>query len=81
MAQEFICKYDGEVTIVSDDQILQASKILARNTGIFAEPAAAAAFAGMLKYLHEGLIKPQTQNVVLSTGSGLKDLDAVQNII
>ncbi len=81
MAQEFICKYDGEVTIVSDEEILQASKILARNTGIFAEPAAAAAFAGFLKYLHQGHIHQKSQNIVLSTGSGLKDLEAVQNII
>jgi len=81
MAQNFICEYDGESVGVSDDEILQASKILAKNTGIFAEPAACAAFAGFLKYLEQGIIQTDSKIVVLSTGSGLKDLDALKTII
>ena len=81
MARDFLLKYEGETASVSDDEILAASKLLARNTGIFAEPAAAAAFAGFLKYLDQGLITEGSKNVVLSTGSGLRDLEAVQSIL
>ena len=50
---------------------------LARNTGLFTEPAAAAAFAGVLKYERDDRVPENSSNVVLLTGSGLKDLDAV----
>ncbi len=81
MAKHYIQTYGGEISQVSDEEILQASKILAENTGIFAEPAAAAAFAGFLKFKQEGIIDAGTVNVVLSTGSGLKDLDAVRRML
>ncbi len=81
MAKHYIQTYQGEVCQVSDQQILEASKILARNTGIFAEPAAAAAFAGFLSFKREDVLEENTLNVVLSTGSGLKDLQAVQSIL
>ena len=81
MAKQFIQKYDGEVLSVSDDTILEASRRLSLNTGLFAEPAAAAAFAGFLEYLENDRLISGTVNIVLSTGSGLKDLQAVQNKI
>ena len=74
MAKSFLQEYKGEWLTVSDDEIMKASSTLASNTGIFAEPAAAAAFAGMLKYING---KPSGSNdrlLVLSTGSGLKDI-------
>jgi threonine synthase len=77
MARHFIQKYNGETLTVSDDEILAASKSLSGNTGLFAEPAAAAAFAGLLSYMKQGLIPSGSSNVVLLTGSGLKDLKAV----
>jgi threonine synthase len=40
-----------------------------------------AAFAGMLKFRRQGLIPSGSKNVVLLTGSGLKDLRAVQSSI
>ncbi len=39
------------------------------------------AFAGFLNYLNNDRLIPQSVNIVLLTGSGLKDLKAVQNII
>jgi len=78
MAAGFITKYHGQTVTVSDDDILRASSILAKNTGIFTEPAAAAAFAGFLTYKNRFLIPKASTNVVLLTGSGLKDLNAVQ---
>ncbi len=50
MAKQFIQTYSGEYLSVSDNEILEASSVLSRNTGLFAEPAAATAFAGLLYY-------------------------------
>jgi threonine synthase len=80
MAAGYITKYDGQTISVSDDDILRASSKLAKNTGIFTEPAAAAAFAGFLTYKNRHLIPKGSVNVVLLTGSGLKDLNAVQSL-
>lgn len=81
MAKKFNTKYKGEIIAVSDEEIIQASAVLSRNTGIFAEPAAATAFAGMLAYKTKGLIKANSNCTVLLTGSGLKDLKAVSTLI
>jgi threonine synthase len=80
MAAGYITKYHGQTITVSDDDILRASSILSKNTGIFTEPAAAAAFAGFLDYKNRHLIPKSSTNVVLLTGSGLKDLNAVQSL-
>ncbi len=81
MAKEYLKKYSGEYLTVDDAEILTASALLSKNTGLFAEPAAATAFAGFLKYRESGKIEPGSKNVVLLTGSGLKDLKAVQSVI
>jgi threonine synthase len=81
MAREFIHKYNGELLTVTDDQILEASMNLAMNTGIFAEPAAAAAFAGFYSYYQKNMLPENSINVVLLTGSGLKDLKATNEIL
>lgn len=78
MAAGYITKYHGLTVTVTDEEILKASSVLAKNTGIFTEPAAAAAFAGFLNYKSRNLIPKASSNVVLLTGSGLKDLNAVQ---
>ena len=81
MAKQFIHQYEGEYLTVSDDEILEASQILAKNTGIFSEPAASTAFAGFLKYQKDNLLEKDSKNVVLLTGSGLKDLKSVQPLL
>lgn len=82
MARSFLRTYKGEWLTVSDDEIMKASSALASNTGIFAEPAAAAAFAGMLIYINGKPSGSNEQILVLSTGSGLKDIKTpMQNII
>lgn len=81
MAADYIWKYIGETVTVSDEEILDASVRLSQSTGLFAEPAAAAAFAGMLKYKSSGILEPGSKNVVLLTGSGLKDSKSVQSRI
>ncbi|MFO7827263.1 MAG: threonine synthase [Bacteroidales bacterium] len=81
MVKHFIQKYHGEYLTVSDQSILEASSILSKNTGIFAEPAAATGFAGLLNYYHNHKLDNNSKNVVLLTGSGLKDLNAVQSML
>ena len=81
MAIDFIDKYKGEVLAVSDEDIINASAVLSKNNGLFAEPAAATAYAGLLDYMARGKLAKNSKNVVLLTGSGLKDLNSVQSII
>ena len=64
----------GAFLAVSDAEILDAIPIIARNTGVFSEPAAAAAYAGLVKAVEKGLVAPDERIVVLLTGSGLKDI-------
>jgi threonine synthase len=65
---------------VSDADILAAIAELGR-VGIFAEPAGAAAFAGLVKAVKNGQIKPDDAVLVLNTGSGLKDIKAAMQAV
>jgi threonine synthase len=65
---------NGAYVEVSDEAILEAMKLLARAAGVFAEPAAAAATAGLLVAVEDRLIAPHERVVILSTGNGLKDI-------
>ena len=58
---------------VSDEEMLSASIELARNEGIFAEPAAASTIACVKKMLDTGILDPSDTVVCIITGSGLKD--------
>jgi len=80
MAKGYIKKYKGYPILVSDNEIIEASQILGKKTGVFSEPAATAAFAGFLKYSKQETIKKQSKVVVLLTGCGLKDLKNIENL-
>jgi threonine synthase len=81
MAKSFLKKYHGKAITVSDPEITDAAARLASETGIFAEPAAAAAMAGMLAYIETADYKPAQTLMILSTGSGLKDIKTPLNHI
>ena len=66
----------GRGVKVSDDQIVSAIPQLARETGVFAEPAAAAAYAGLLRLLDQGSIESDERVLIVITGNGLKDVEA-----
>lgn len=68
----------GLMMSVSDDDILNAMKVLARTTGVFGEPAAAAALAGLIKMVARGELDPDERIVVCITGNGLKDIVSAQ---
>lgn len=70
----------GTYLLVSDTEILQAMAELGR-VGIFAEPAGATAYAGLVKAVGEGLIGPEDVVVVINTGNGLKDVRAAMQAV
>ena len=71
----------GGGVIVSDAAIVTAIARLAAATGVFAEPAAAAVFAGLEAALEQGLIGRDERVVLLVTGSGLKDVPAAARAV
>ena len=66
----------GAFVTVSDDEILDAMRKLAREEAIFAEPAGAAGYAGLVKAKNNGIVDGDEQIVVIITGNGLKDVPA-----
>ena len=70
----------GTIDSVTDEEILDAHRMLARTEGIFVEPASAAGIAGIVKSNARGDIPKGSTLVVTVTGHGLKDPDiAIQN--
>lgn len=63
----------GGVWAVTDDEILEAYKLIASTEGVFAEPASAASVAGVIKRRKEGALPEGAQVVCVLTGHGLKD--------
>ena len=66
---------NGGAEIVSDEEILEAQKVLARSEGLFVEPASASSIAGLKKFLESGEIDRDETVVCVTTGHGLKDPD------
>lgn len=66
----------GAILTVTDEQILEAIVALGRDAAVFAEPAAAAAYAGLLQQVGAGEVAETEHVVVLVTGNGLKDVAA-----
>lgn len=67
----------GAYLRVDDDHILRSIPLIAANSGVFAEPAASAAYAGLEVAVEQGLVGAGDNVVVISTGSGLKDVPSV----
>ena len=63
----------GLIDKVTDEQILEAYKILASKEGIFCEPASATGVAGLLQYAREHSFNKDDTIVCILTGHGLKD--------
>ncbi|MCM8778635.1 MAG: threonine synthase [Candidatus Omnitrophica bacterium] len=82
-AEEARDESEGLIDMVSDQEIIEAYKLLAQYEGIFVEPASAASLAGLLKLVRKGYFKTRRLNnsvtkiVCILTGHGLKDPDLV----
>lgn len=62
---------------VSEDEIRDSMKKLARFEGVFSEPSGAVGIAAAEKLLHQGIVDPSDEVVVLITGSGLKEPEKI----
>ena len=81
MAVRAIQASEGRGVKVSDEEIIAAIPKLARETGVFVEPAAAAAYAGFTKLCESSGVKSQERVVLMLTGNGLKDVDATRRAV
>lgn len=71
----------GFAVNVSDKEVLVAVKEFASKTGVFAEPSAAAVYAGLKKAVNEDKVDRGDSVLLLITGSGLKDIDSARKAI
>ncbi|GBD14173.1 Threonine synthase [bacterium HR25] len=69
----------GSIDAVTDEEILEAYRLLAQEEGIFAEPASAAAVAGLIKVATREDLR-QAVVVCVITGSGLKDPETAETL-
>ena len=67
----------ARVAAVTDDEIVEGIRLLARTEGIFAETAGGVTVGVLAKLAASGVVKPNERVVALITGNGLKTLDAV----
>jgi len=72
---------DGFAVTVTDEEILIAMSSLARLSGVFAEPAGAAATAGVARAVRDGRLASDQTVVALVTGTGLKDVNAAMQAV
>lgn len=72
---------NGAVEDVSDEEVVEGIRLLARTEGIFAETAGGVTVATAKKLIDTGQLDPDADTVLLITGDGLKTLDAIQDKI
>ncbi|MCS6953182.1 MAG: pyridoxal-phosphate dependent enzyme [Bryobacterales bacterium] len=70
----------GQGVEVTDEEIYEAQRLLARLEGILAEPAGAAALAGLLKLVRQGRFDRDEPAICLVTGSGFKDPESLTTL-
>lgn len=70
----------GAFVSVPDQAILDGIPVLARLSGVFAEPAAASVYAGIRTALAEGHVRPDERVLLLVTGNGLKDIKSAMRV-
>lgn len=76
-----VTETQGAYLTVRDDEIITAIPELAGKTGVFAEPAGAATWAGLKKALEQKIIKSSDTVVVINTGNGLKDINSAMKAV
>ncbi|MDA3940515.1 MAG: threonine synthase [Spirochaetia bacterium] len=81
MAVRYINECDAWATEVTDEAILTAQLELGKEAGVFAEPAAACAWAAFKKDADEGKISKDAEVIVLLTGIGFKDMASVEGAV
>lgn len=76
-ALDVVRRTGGVIGSVTDDEVVDGIRTLARSEGVFAETAGGVVAATLKKLLATGQLDPSAETVILNTGEGLKTLDAV----
>jgi threonine synthase len=76
-ALDAVRRTGGAISDVSDEEIVDGIRLLARTEGVFAETAGGVVVATLRRLLASGALDPDAETVLLNTGDGLKTLDAV----
>jgi len=76
-ALDIVRKTGGAVGSVSDDEIVDSIRLLARTEGIFAETAGGVTIATLAQLAARGVVRPDERVVAYVTGHGLKTIEAV----
>ena len=74
MALRAVRETGGTFVEATDEEMLDAMKVLAREAGVFTEPASAAVYVGLQKARRSGFLRDEDEVVLQLTGSGLKDV-------
>ena len=80
LAEQAVEESSGAIRMVTDEEILDAYQALAKEEGVFCEPASAASVAGLTKCSQAGLFPEGATVVCTLTGHGLKDPDIAVEI-
>jgi len=67
----------GTAVTVTDDEILAAMREITSMEGIWPAPEGAATLVGYLKLRESGFLGPETETVLMNTGSGVKYMDVL----
>ena len=78
---DIVKRTGGAIEDVSDEEIVEGIRLLARTEGIFTETAGGVTVATAKKLIENGRIDPDAETVLIITGDGLKTLDAVEGRI
>ena len=71
----------GGFAAVTDDEVVDGMRLLARTEGIFAETAGGVTIATLKRLAEQGVVRPDERVVAYITGHGLKTLDAIAEVV
>jgi threonine synthase len=80
-ALEAVRRSGGSIAAVSDDEVVEGIRLLARTEGIFAETAGGVTIATLAKLAGSGVVRRDERVVAYITGNGLKTVDAVSSVV
>ena len=80
-ALDAVRRTGGAMGHVSDAQVVEGIRLLARTEGLFAETAGGVTVATLQQLIERGQIDPDAETVLYNTGDGLKTLDAVAGLV
>src|ERR1019366_1202041 len=80
-ALEVVRRTGGAIAAVSDSEIIDGIRLLARTEGIFAETAGGVTVATLVKLAGAGIVRPNERVVIYITGNGLKTVEALAGAV